>query len=693
MVTKTDSSLIVHDGGTIKDVLDTAKPIANYTALRAYAGSASQIRITATGIAGFFYYDASDTVSADNGGTIIVSSNGKRWKRLFSEGVYVNWFGALGKYPINDTAAINSAVNYLNSMGGGELHFQPGVYGVSATGDYAGIQLKTGVYLNLNGSKIKAIPANSPSYRLINIEQSNNCGVFSGEVQGDRADNNATGEHGHGINIIYNCANVTIRDVKVYDCFGDGIYTGRLCNNVKILNSTVTNNRRNNISVVSTSNILIDGNEISYANGTAPETGIDVEPNIGDLVSRNVIITNNRIYGNAKQGVDFPGPYTGVLVENAVVAKNHIYENGQAGIKASYIKNITIDENHIYKNGTNGIVDSAALASSMIIRGNIIHSNGSTAIDGFASNSNISGNTISNHMSGYGIRWKYGQNVTIAINKINSTGEDGVLYERAYNSIITGNSIKNTNKHGIFITGTSTSSATKSRSLTVSGNSIAAASLLADNTYSGIYLDANANTSTISGNIIERAPAGTILDVYLTNGGAGFTIAPTVTITGGGGINATATAIIDAGKVIAVQLTNSGSGYTSAPVVTISGDGVGATAVAMIGNQPLHAIYVTDSTVLISGNMTNSGAKSGNTQVRVGSIVPASFIDSPNMGVHFYALRYYMNTGPGLFSGAGSPEGTQSAPPGSLYLRTDGAANTTFYVKETGTGNTGWVAK
>lgn len=44
-------------------------------------------------------------------------------------------------------------------------------------------------------------------------------------------------------------------------------------------------------------------------------------------------------------------------------------------------------------------------------------------------------------------------------------------------------------------------------------------------------------------------------------------------------------------------------------------------------------------------------------------------------------------------SGTGSPEGVVTAPVGSLYTRTDGGANTTLYVKESGTGNTGWAAK
>lgn len=44
-------------------------------------------------------------------------------------------------------------------------------------------------------------------------------------------------------------------------------------------------------------------------------------------------------------------------------------------------------------------------------------------------------------------------------------------------------------------------------------------------------------------------------------------------------------------------------------------------------------------------------------------------------------------------SGTGSPESVKTAPVGSLYTRTDGGASTTLYVKESGSGNTGWVAK
>jgi hypothetical protein len=43
--------------------------------------------------------------------------------------------------------------------------------------------------------------------------------------------------------------------------------------------------------------------------------------------------------------------------------------------------------------------------------------------------------------------------------------------------------------------------------------------------------------------------------------------------------------------------------------------------------------------------------------------------------------------------GAGDPNGSVTAPIGAVYHNTTGTTNTSFWVKESGTGNTGWVAK
>lgn len=46
-----------------------------------------------------------------------------------------------------------------------------------------------------------------------------------------------------------------------------------------------------------------------------------------------------------------------------------------------------------------------------------------------------------------------------------------------------------------------------------------------------------------------------------------------------------------------------------------------------------------------------------------------------------------------VLTGFGTPESAVTADIGTMYLRLDGGTSTTLYVKESGTGNTGWVAK
>uniref|UniRef100_A0A6M3L3I4 Putative pectate lyase n=1 Tax=viral metagenome TaxID=1070528 RepID=A0A6M3L3I4_9ZZZZ len=76
----------------------------------------------------------------------------------------------------------------------------------------------------------------------------------------------------------------------------------------------------------------------------------------------------------------------------------------------------------------------------------------------------------------------------------------------------------------------------------------------------------------------------------------------------------------------------------------------------------------------------------------------AHSVDSACRGIWVHgadniALGLGSNAFVAIESGAGSPEGAVSAGPGSLYLNTNGGAGTTLYVKESGSGNTGWVGK
>jgi hypothetical protein len=59
-----------------------------------------------------------------------------------------------------------------------------------------------------------------------------------------------------------------------------------------------------------------------------------------------------------------------------------------------------------------------------------------------------------------------------------------------------------------------------------------------------------------------------------------------------------------------------------------------------------------------------------------------------------FGVNFFPGAGVAIWtSGAGTPEGAVTAVVGSLFTRTDGGSNTTLYVKESGSGNTGWVAK
>jgi len=88
--------------------------------------------------------------------------------------------------------------------------------------------------------------------------------------------------------------------------------------------------------------------------------------------------------------------------------------------------------------------------------------------------------------------------------------------------------------------------------------------------------------ATISKQII---PDVRVRAINVTNGGTGYTSAPTVTFTGGGGSGATATATLNNdGEVNGIAVTAAGTGYTGAPTIgfTDENDGSGATATAVV---------------------------------------------------------------------------------------------------------------
>ena len=98
----------------------------------------------------------------------------------------------------------------------------------------------------------------------------------------------------------------------------------------------------------------------------------------------------------------------------------------------------------------------------------------------------------------------------------------------------------------------------------------------------------------------SRAGVRSIESIILTNAGAGYTVPPTITISGGGGTGAAATCSIETSLsgISSFVVTSNGSGYVTSPIVSIVGSvgaGQTATAVSVIGvGQSVSAIRITN---------------------------------------------------------------------------------------------------
>ena len=101
---------------------------------------------------------------------------------------------------------------------------------------------------------------------------------------------------------------------------------------------------------------------------------------------------------------------------------------------------------------------------------------------------------------------------------------------------------------------------------------------------------------------VKYITGGSVTDslqgISVTNGGSGYTVTPSVLITGGGGSGAEAVTVISSGSVIAVDITKRGSGYTSNPSISIvGGNGNGAIA---IGNRSTSSQFLAGERIYAS---------------------------------------------------------------------------------------------
>ena len=104
------------------------------------------------------------------------------------------------------------------------------------------------------------------------------------------------------------CKNVTIKGVRFESSGGDGIYIGATdkldrCEDVVIRDVVCHDNHRQGISVISAVNLTIENCSLTNTEGTAPQAGIDFEPNRDNEQLNNILMKNCYIEGNKGAGI------------------------------------------------------------------------------------------------------------------------------------------------------------------------------------------------------------------------------------------------------------------------------------------------------------------------------------------------------------------------------------------------------
>jgi hypothetical protein len=186
--------------------------------------------------------------------------------------------------------------------------------------------------------------------------------IVGGSILGDRLRHlGTTGEWGMGIGI-YNCDSITIKHVHISECWGDGITVGAQkifsapnpSTRVYIIGVVSDSNRRQGLSIGQVSGVTVDSCFFINTSGTAPQDGIDIEPDTGTC--RNITITNSVMNHNAGNGVELnENKYSSIY--NVNVNYNTVDSNHYGVRIGRNISNINVSHNYIVGNtGANMVI-------------------------------------------------------------------------------------------------------------------------------------------------------------------------------------------------------------------------------------------------------------------------------------------------------------------------------------------------
>jgi polygalacturonase len=258
--------------------------------------------------------------------------------------------GAYGDGLHDDTAAIQAAIDALPATGG-TVYIPAGTYLVDTTKK---INLRSLMLLRMDPNAIlRAKTSSVKRAYILYVSGRSDVEIAGGQLLGERDTHvyasGTTDEWNHGIQIVGG-TRVTVRDLRVSKCTGDGVCIGGGSSDVVIENIVSTQNRRQGLSITNCTNIKVYDSEFSYTQGTSPECGIDIEPDSGYACS-DVWIDNCRLNNNAKYGINI-----WKNVSNVTVTKSLIEYNGSLGVSTSYCDDIALTWNTVRWNSATGIV-------------------------------------------------------------------------------------------------------------------------------------------------------------------------------------------------------------------------------------------------------------------------------------------------------------------------------------------------
>jgi hypothetical protein len=301
-------------------------------------------------------------------------------------------YGAIGDNKKDDTLALRAAIHALEAQPGATLRFESGkVYKISGTLEISGL---SGFGIDGNGSTIiMADGISTNDSRVLAITECSNFTINNLIIDGNRSHRNPVGEAWGGHNIhIDGGHDFKFCSVASNKASTDGFYiTSRsqtkketFPNHGIFENCMANNNFRQGMSVINGYDLQIIGGAYTNTNGTAPEGGIDLEPNSGSANPGiwNIQIEGVRFEGNSGGGLLGAGPVVidHVTVENNTFINNSLHDAGissQAGIYVGFSHSL-IQNNSFKNHGSTlfrAVVDFPSGGDKGEVTGNVLRGN------------------------------------------------------------------------------------------------------------------------------------------------------------------------------------------------------------------------------------------------------------------------------------------------------------------------------